>query len=391
MNYHNQQHHQHQRQVTNVIIVKKLTSAVTHNDLRNAFSQYGTVVSCEVKKDNYDHPHQFATITFSSPIDFDKIEADFSNETLCGCHIRVQRARPRNEHLQTNIYIGNIPLSFTEENFTKECEKFGRIRSLKLVTSQDGVFQGKGFCEYTSAQEANSALTQLKNADWGAGKLEVNFKERYANHSSTGNSLFLRNIPASWNEDQLKALFEKVGPVSSATINRTDGNISIESGYVNFKHSAHATNAKFEFDGVFLDHRPLKVAFAKPRGQRIAESKSLSKPYISANPAPVATFQNHTVRQSPPVVVTPHVETPSNNTAPADQWKAEIEGMSEEDSVFFLTKRLFDKLKEKDSQHAPKIAGMFKELGLEELIKLNENEQYFEENYEEARTVLVNN
>lgn len=84
-----------------------------------------------------------------------------------------------------------------------------------------------------------------------------------------GNKLFIGGL--SWNtgDEELRAAFDKFGPVDDAkVINDRDTGRSRGFGFVTFADSDSAQKAMSEMDGAELDGRNLKVNEAqdKPRG-----------------------------------------------------------------------------------------------------------------------------
>ena len=83
------------------------------------------------------------------------------------------------------------------------------------------------------------------------------------------NKLFVGSL--SWNvrDDELKAFFEKVGPVQSAkVIMDRDSGRSKGFGFVEMENEELAAKAKDELNGKELDGREIVVNEAKPREPR---------------------------------------------------------------------------------------------------------------------------
>jgi RNA recognition motif-containing protein len=75
--------------------------------------------------------------------------------------------------MATNIYVGNLPFSVTEDEIRDLFSQYGTVESVNLITDREtGRLRGFGFVAMTSgAQEAIAALNQT---ELGGRRLNVN-------------------------------------------------------------------------------------------------------------------------------------------------------------------------------------------------------------------------
>jgi RNA recognition motif-containing protein len=75
--------------------------------------------------------------------------------------------------MSTNIYIGNLPFSATEESIRDLFSAYGAVESVKLITDREtGRLRGFGFVEM--ANGGNEAIAALNEKDFGGRNLTVN-------------------------------------------------------------------------------------------------------------------------------------------------------------------------------------------------------------------------
>ena len=75
----------------------------------------------------------------------------------------------------TQIYVGNIPYSKTEQDLSELFSQFGEVTSVKFINDREtGRFRGFGFVEMPSATAAKSAIEKLENSDYDGRTLRVN-------------------------------------------------------------------------------------------------------------------------------------------------------------------------------------------------------------------------
>ena len=74
-----------------------------------------------------------------------------------------------------NIYVGNLASDLTEDELRAVFEEFGQVDTVKIVTDRySGESRGFGFIEMPAKAEAQTAMTELNNAELKGKNLIVN-------------------------------------------------------------------------------------------------------------------------------------------------------------------------------------------------------------------------
>jgi len=74
-----------------------------------------------------------------------------------------------------NIYVGNIPFNYSNEDLERLFAEYGAVDSAKVITDRDtGRSRGFGFVEMDSDEEGRSAIAALHDSDVGGRRLTVN-------------------------------------------------------------------------------------------------------------------------------------------------------------------------------------------------------------------------
>ena len=74
-----------------------------------------------------------------------------------------------------NIYVGNLPVSTTDDELHDLFSQFGDIRRAQVITDREtGRSRGFGFVEMDDDEEAQSAITALNAQQYGGRPLTVN-------------------------------------------------------------------------------------------------------------------------------------------------------------------------------------------------------------------------
>lgn len=74
-----------------------------------------------------------------------------------------------------NIYVGNIPYRFSEDELRETFEAHGEVSSASIIMDREtGRSKGFGFVEMPNDDEAKSAIETLDGQDCGGRPLRVN-------------------------------------------------------------------------------------------------------------------------------------------------------------------------------------------------------------------------
>ena len=77
--------------------------------------------------------------------------------------------------MAVQIYAGNLPYKIKEDELKRLFEAHGEVSSVKIVTDREtGRSKGFGFVEMPNEGEANSAISQLNNAEVMGRNIQVN-------------------------------------------------------------------------------------------------------------------------------------------------------------------------------------------------------------------------
>lgn len=73
------------------------------------------------------------------------------------------------------IYVGNLSYDMTEAQMRKEFEKYGTVKSSRIITNRfNHKSKGFGFIEMPNRSEAEAAIRALHDKDIGGRKLRIN-------------------------------------------------------------------------------------------------------------------------------------------------------------------------------------------------------------------------
>lgn len=171
------------------IYVKNLDEAVTDEEFHKMFSEFGSVTSAVVQRDEAGKSKGFGFVNYINHEDARLAVEEMHEKDINGKQLFVSRAQKKaereeelrrhyekireeklNKYLGVNLFIKNLDDSITDEMLRQEFAPFGAITSAKVMMDDSkGTSRGFGFVCFSSPDEATKAVTEM-NAKLVSGK-----------------------------------------------------------------------------------------------------------------------------------------------------------------------------------------------------------------------------
>lgn len=219
-----------------------------------------------------------------------------------------------------NIYVRGLVPELNTQDLHRLFEQFGIITSCKIVVDEFGRSRGYGFVNFADGVSADQAIEKLNGLLVNGSKLYLNHHiakkerlERLDFERENFTNLYVKNIPDTMTEDDLRELFAKHGEISTVfipDIKSDSGAASTDShkkfGFVNMKTHENALSALEALDQAEIEPGiKISVSRAQRRDERPSSSSQSRKPIpvpVSLSPTPIPV-------QLPPVFSQP-VQSP---------------------------------------------------------------------------------
>ena len=150
--------------ISNNLIINYLPQFITDEEYMNMFLSIGPIKSSKIVRDkSTGFSFGFGFVEFETDHDAARAVKVFDGLPMYGKRIRVQHANKNEEQPKAfNIYVKNIPSTFTESDLDKLFEPFGKIVTSKvLMDLQTGQSRNIGFVLYETKDEADKAITEM--------------------------------------------------------------------------------------------------------------------------------------------------------------------------------------------------------------------------------------
>jgi polyadenylate-binding protein len=276
------------------IFIKNLHPAIDNKALHDTFSAFGKILSCKVATDELGQSKCFGFVHYETA---EAAEAAIENvngmllndrEVFVGKHISKKDRESKFEEMKanyTNIYVKNIDLAYTEEEFEKLFAPYGKITSIYLEKDQEGKSKGFGFVNFEEHDSAVKAVEELNDKEINGQKIYVGraqkkrerleeLKKQYEAirleklAKYQGVNLFVKNLDDSIDSERLEEEFKPFGTITSAKVMVDDAGKSKGFGFVCFTTPEEATKAITEMNQRMVNNKPLYVALAQRKDVR---------------------------------------------------------------------------------------------------------------------------
>ncbi|CAN4081228.1 unnamed protein product [Withania somnifera] len=265
------------------LYVGDLETSVDEGQLFQVFNQVAQVVSVRVCRDQSRRASLgYAYVNFTSPQDAATARELLNFTPLNGKPMRIMFSH-RDPSLRksgyANVFIKNLDSSVDNKALLDTFAAFGTVLSCKVAVDSNGQSKGYGFVQFDQDEAAQKAINRLNG-------MLINDKQVYVGHFIRGQersrpnasdkftNVYVKNLPETTNDEDLKKLFEKYGTITSALVMMDTNGKSRCFGFVNFETSDAAATAVEKLNGSSLNEKVLYVGKAQKKSEREADLRA---------------------------------------------------------------------------------------------------------------------
>ncbi|CBY09289.1 unnamed protein product [Oikopleura dioica] len=251
------------------LYVGDLHPEATEAMLYDKFSQAGPVLSIRVCRDMITRRSLgYAYVNFQRPED-------------------AERAIDTMNFIQLSVNLASAISSsktWTRLSTTKCCtipfSAFGNILSCKVNVNLAGESKGYGFVHFETEEAAVKAIEKLDGMLMNDKKVFVGrFKSRgervreYGDRAKQFTNVFIKNLPAEWDDAKLTEVFGEHGSVMSVALATDENGKSRQFGFVSFETHECAEKVVEKLHDKEFEGKKIFVGRAQKKAERQAELK----------------------------------------------------------------------------------------------------------------------
>ncbi|KAF2749536.1 polyadenylate binding protein [Sporormia fimetaria CBS 119925] len=228
------------------VFIKNLDTAIDNKALHDTFAAFGNILSCKVAQDEHGNSKGYGFVHYetaeAASAAIKAVNGMLLNEkkVYVGHHIPKKDRMSKFEEMKanfTNVYVKNIDLEVTDQDFRELFEKYGQITSATIARDDTGKSRGFGFVNFVKHEDAAKAVDSLNDSDFRGQKLyvgraqkkherEEELRKQYeaarAEKQSKyqGVNLYIKNLDDDVDDEKLRELFAPFGTITSAKVMR---------------------------------------------------------------------------------------------------------------------------------------------------------------------------
>jgi polyadenylate-binding protein len=282
------------------IFIKNLDEAIDNKALHDTFAAFGNVLSCKVATGEHGRSMGYGFVHYetaeAAETAIKAVNGMLLNDkkVYVGHHISKKERQSKLDEIRshfTNIYVKNLDLDVTQEEFAELFEQFGRVTSAVIQVDEEGKSKGFGFVNFDTHEEAQKAVDALHDIEHHGKKLFVARAQKKAEREEElrksyeqakmekmskyqGVNLYIKNLDDGIDDERLRAEFEPFGTITSAKVMRDEKGTSKGFGFVCFSSPDEATKAVAEMNNKMIGQKPLYVSLAQRREVRRQQLES---------------------------------------------------------------------------------------------------------------------
>ncbi|KAK1116723.1 hypothetical protein K0M31_018116 [Melipona bicolor] len=215
------------------IVIRNLSFQTNEEDLKKHFSLYGPIEEIKILKRSDGKNVGCAFLEFGNVQSAAKAIYHANLQPLLGRPIVVDWAIPKNKFVQnnsTNVQEGEIKVKVEKESDTEDTDNAKQLNSNGEMDGEDEKFDiiteniefdnddsDKAEIETENESEVIEGDKEYENEE--QEKVTKKIKSHFESHDvSEGKTVFLKNVPFSVKNDELKQYMERFGPVYYALV-----------------------------------------------------------------------------------------------------------------------------------------------------------------------------
>lgn len=265
------------------LYVGDLHSDITEAMLFEKFSTAGPVLSIRVCRDMITRRSLgYAYVNFQQPADAERALDTMNFDAIKGRPIRImwsQRDPSLRKSGVGNVFIKNLDKSIDNKAMYDTFSAFGNILSCKVAQDENGVSKGYGFVHFETEEAANKSIEKVNGMLLNGRKVYVGrFIPRKEREKELGEkaklftNVYIKNFGEDLSEEELRAMFETYGRITSYKIMSKDDGKSKGFGFVAFEDPEAAERAVAELNGKeIVEGKVMYVGRAQKKAERQQE------------------------------------------------------------------------------------------------------------------------
>uniref|UniRef100_A0A8D9EL36 Polyadenylate-binding protein 8 n=2 Tax=Cacopsylla melanoneura TaxID=428564 RepID=A0A8D9EL36_9HEMI len=199
---------------------------------------------------------------------------------------------------KNELHIKNLEPGVDNTELHNIFKQYGILTEVRVVRNAQDKSKGFALISYKTAAEAEQALTQMNYHKIGEKYISISYVEHDATRPSDPNkqykkdTIMVRNIPDTWDEEELKNKFMDFGNIIECTICRDGDGNSKRMGFVHYFSYKAAEKAILEMHGRVFQGKPIFLCLSELQPGRKFPKAKPSNPPVAKDKLFIANLPN---------------------------------------------------------------------------------------------------
>ncbi|KAL6196179.1 hypothetical protein ACLB2K_031794 [Fragaria x ananassa] len=267
----------------------------TQDDLKVFCEAVGEVTQVRIMKGkDLGDSKGFAFVTFRNMEMASTAIDELNNTEFKGKRIKCSTSKAKHR-----LFIGNVPRSWGEEDLRKAVMKVGPgVTGVELVKDMKNTSNNRGFAFIDYYNHACADYSRQKMMD-SKFKLDTNSptvswadpKNAESSAASQVKAVYVKNLPKTVTQEQLKKLFEHHGKITKVVLPASkSGQERNRIGFVHFSERSSAMKALKNTENYELDGQLLECSLARPQADQKSGGSNSQRSGLIASYPPHAVY-----------------------------------------------------------------------------------------------------
>ncbi|KAJ6410166.1 hypothetical protein OIU84_009629 [Salix udensis] len=260
------------------VYIGGIPNDASEEDLRDFCESVGEVTEVRIMREKDSSENRgFAFVTFRSVDLASTAIGELNNTEFKGKKIKCSTSQAKHR-----LFLSNIPRSWGEEGLKKIVAEVGPgVANVQLVKEKSSSNnRGYAFIEYYNNACAEYSRQKMMDPNFKLGDNAPTVswadpKNADSSASSQVKALYVKNLPKTVTQDQLKKLFERHGKITKVVLPPAkSGQEKNRIGFVHFAERSSTMKALKDTEKYELDGQLVECALAKPQSEQKAAGGS---------------------------------------------------------------------------------------------------------------------
>jgi RNA recognition motif-containing protein len=256
-----------------VLYLTGFPNGINEMKIRDHFRKIDRSIGVADIKIQEQKVHSLATVRLMTIEDVNKAKKKINYSLMDGCELQLTQYHPAEMKSRTKetLFFSGLPADIRSKELRGIAFEFGEVVYCRANYNTIGMCKGTAQIQFKTKESAEKALEELNGRTIRGSKISVSpFAVRRIEHTCTENTLFIKDIPKHFTNEDLKKLLSDTTNVISINVvkKRKEDKDNRGFAYIAFNGDASMLEAERRLNGKIIEGNKLHVEKAVPKEEQ---------------------------------------------------------------------------------------------------------------------------